>query len=362
MSFLAVGGVIAGLVVGCSQFRREQRAEWRGEAERACLRTGTIQQMPHATVAKALEGPGMCGADHPIRISAFTTRTLEHTASFPGSGGGAAAARLSQPGTLTCPMTTALQRWMDEVVQPAARARFGMAVTEVRTMGTYSCRPINNARGNRLSEHAFANAIDIGGFRLADNTIITLARGWHGDLNQQHFLREVHAGACRHFSTVLGPGYNALHYDHFHFDMARHGRSGNRSVCRPYPQAVPPPMDRPLIDPAQQLMARAQPGQMRDEPDARGQGRAYAETRDPFIRELMRRRELAAIEPRPQGLPAVPRNPNLDDEVRNATLRPGRPAGPPVMLYGRGNGPFLPLKEHEVTADDTDPITGTVGE
>ena len=41
-------------------------------------------------------------------------------------------------------------------------------------------------------------------------------------------LRRVRDGACRGFSTVLSPEYNAAHRDHFHFDMA--GRWGG--VCR----------------------------------------------------------------------------------------------------------------------------------
>jgi hypothetical protein len=37
---------------------------------------------------------------------------------------------------------------------------------------------------------------------------------------RQAFLRHVHAGACRHFGTVLGPEANEAHRNHFHLDMA----------------------------------------------------------------------------------------------------------------------------------------------
>lgn len=37
---------------------------------------------------------------------------------------------------------------------------------------------------------------------------------------QQAFLRQIHAGACRIFGTVLGPEANDAHRDHFHIDMA----------------------------------------------------------------------------------------------------------------------------------------------
>ena len=40
------------------------------------------------------------------------------------------------------------------------------------------------------------------------------------------FLDDIHEGACGLFATVLGPDYNALHANHFHFEMARWG------ICR----------------------------------------------------------------------------------------------------------------------------------
>jgi len=40
------------------------------------------------------------------------------------------------------------------------------------------------------------------------------------------FLREIHARACKHFGTVLGPEANNAHKNHFHVDMAPR-RNGN---------------------------------------------------------------------------------------------------------------------------------------
>ena len=37
---------------------------------------------------------------------------------------------------------------------------------------------------------------------------------------RQAFLREIHARACKHFGTVLGPEANNAHKNHFHVDMA----------------------------------------------------------------------------------------------------------------------------------------------
>ena len=91
-------------------------------------------------------------------------------------------------------------------------------------MGSYSCRGMNGQANARISEHAFGNAIDIGGFRLADGRRITVVHDWtRGDEQTQAFLRDVHAGACKTFTTVLGPGANVFHYNHIHVDLAMHG-------------------------------------------------------------------------------------------------------------------------------------------
>ena len=150
--------------------------------------------------------------------------------------------------TLDCPMVAELDQWLADTVQPAAQARFGMNVVQINSMGSYACRGMNNQRGASLSEHSFGNALDIGGFVLANGRQITLVRDWwHGDDQARAFLMDVHRGSCGHFTTVLSPGSNAFHYNHIHVDLAMHGRSG-RSICRPEPQdTLPPPDPSPLI-------------------------------------------------------------------------------------------------------------------
>ncbi len=44
---------------------------------------------------------------------------------------------------------------------------------------------------------------------------------------QRGLLNNVRADACGYFSTVLGPGYDRDHKDHFHFDL-RTRKSGYR--------------------------------------------------------------------------------------------------------------------------------------
>ena len=45
-------------------------------------------------------------------------------------------------------------------------------------------------------------------------------------LRESSLLNKIRSDACDRFTTVLGPGYNADHADHFHLDlMSRRGRS-----------------------------------------------------------------------------------------------------------------------------------------
>ena len=62
---------------------------------------------------------------------------------------------------------------------------------------------------------------------------MSVVKGWKGDPAEQEFLREAFVGACRYFTTVLGPGSDAFHYDHLHLDLARHNPRGERRVCKP---------------------------------------------------------------------------------------------------------------------------------
>ena len=69
-----------------------------------------------------------------------------------------------------------------------------------------------------MSEHAKANAIDIGGFTLANGETVDVLRDWRSGGGKGEFLRRLHAGACRYFRVTLGPEANREHRNHFHFD------------------------------------------------------------------------------------------------------------------------------------------------
>ena len=125
-------------------------------------------------------------------------------------------------GAMTCPAARQLARWVREAVQPAATQWLGSRIVRIESMGTYNCRPINNQAGNKLSEHGKANAVDIGAFVTEDGRRISVLKGWSDpDENVRRFLRAAHQAGCKRFQIGLGPDANALHRDHFHFDMGR---------------------------------------------------------------------------------------------------------------------------------------------
>ena len=139
----------------------------------------------------------------------------------------AAPLMIANLGPVTCDVSTAFAGWARYGVDRAARQILGSPLRSIETFGSYSCR--NVAGTNRRSGHSTAAAIDVSAFVLADGRRITLVNGWNGGTEaEREFLRTVHRSACRRFSTVLGPEYNAAHRDHFHLE----GVAGGSSYCR----------------------------------------------------------------------------------------------------------------------------------
>lgn len=120
---------------------------------------------------------------------------------------------------MTCKEALAFSIWERQVVQAAAFDELGQAVTGIDHYGSYACRRQYGRTEGPISEHASANAIDVAAFRLADGTVISVARDWADPGPRGRFLHRVRDGSCRIFLTTLSPDYNAEHHDHFHLDM-----------------------------------------------------------------------------------------------------------------------------------------------
>lgn len=194
-----------------------------------------------------------CGLPAPIRLKSL---------------GSSSAVVFDPPVEVNCRMMAALYRWDKTALEPAARNKLGSPVVRILGASGYACRNVYNRPDGNLSQHAFANAVDIAAFELKDGRSITVRKGWGPtarDLKAQakgkseqanmasksarfrssrsltrasllfkwsaqqkpepkpiavtNFLKAIHEGACREFETVLGPEANEEHRSHFHLDL-----------------------------------------------------------------------------------------------------------------------------------------------
>lgn len=134
---------------------------------------------------------------------------------------------------LTCSMALALATF-ERILQKEATTIFGSPVARIDQIGTYSCREIAAYPG-LVSDHAYANAIDLTRFVLKNGASIEILRDF--DLSEGAprkpagaFLRVVSQRANDEdvFSHVLTPFFNASHRNHFHLDLARYRNDGTR--------------------------------------------------------------------------------------------------------------------------------------
>ncbi len=210
-------------LIGCGgggTFNSGQRAPWRAKTEAACLASGAVSASEYVRPMATIDGPGVCGLERPLRVS--------------GLAGGPVG--VSPAATIGCPLTAGLDRWLKNSVQPAAYRYFGRPVVEIKQIASYGCRGRNGNNYGAISEHAFGNALDIAGFRLAGGNEITVVRGWwRGGPRERAFLQAVFAGACAEFYTVLGPGADRHHYNHIHVDLLFTNTRNGHHLCQPSP-------------------------------------------------------------------------------------------------------------------------------
>jgi hypothetical protein len=131
---------------------------------------------------------------------------------------------------VSCGVALALAR-LTEVAAEEARAELGVELASITQTGTYACRKM--VRYDWVSEHSYANAIDLEGFTLATGRKITVQRHF-GRTNQPpstpeaRFLRTVARRLYDEevFSVVLTPFFDVLHRNHFHLDLGRYRSDG----------------------------------------------------------------------------------------------------------------------------------------
>jgi hypothetical protein len=68
-----VGSVVLVALAGCGRgfFQGKEREVWRHEAEVQCLKSGSVKESSALVRISPIEGPGMCGADFPMKVAAL---------------------------------------------------------------------------------------------------------------------------------------------------------------------------------------------------------------------------------------------------------------------------------------------------
>jgi hypothetical protein len=68
-----VGSFVLVSLAGCGRgfFQSEEREPWRAEAEIACLKSGAVKENPELVRIDPISGPGVCGAEFPLKVSAL---------------------------------------------------------------------------------------------------------------------------------------------------------------------------------------------------------------------------------------------------------------------------------------------------
>ncbi len=194
---------------------------------------------------------GLCGAPAPILVKSI---------------GKDPAVAIEPPATMNCTLASKLDAWLKDTVQPAAAA-LGSAVVKIHNASSYKCRNRYGGANTKISEHAFADALDVSEFDLASGERVTVLDNWRRPPptpqppplpdpkptqdaevpltkvkiekasppvpppvakppiemsvaeRKSAFVHGIHDDACKTFNTVLGPDANAAHKNHFHLDM-----------------------------------------------------------------------------------------------------------------------------------------------
>lgn len=151
-----------------------------------------------------------CGIDYPVKVSSIGSVQMKPAA------------------TVTCQMAASFAAWTKRELVPAARLRYFTGVKTIHQGSSYSCRKIAGSR--TLSEHGKGNALDIMRIELNSGRDIEVEKPGLFAFRTRGFLNTVRSDGCNYFNTVLGPGYNYDHRNHFHFDIKQR-RNGYRA-CR----------------------------------------------------------------------------------------------------------------------------------
>lgn len=116
---------------------------------------------------------------------------------------------------VSCPVALALEKMSTMLA--------ANGVSDVIHLGTYNCRVISGT--NTISQHGFANAIDVSGLVTSSGDHYAVLDDWEfadAPVTEAGTLLKWFADTLYIewvFNVVLTPNFNAAHADHFHLDL-----------------------------------------------------------------------------------------------------------------------------------------------
>ncbi|MEN3794321.1 extensin family protein [Fulvimarina sp. MAC3] len=183
---------------------------WRNLPHKEALcRAALVQLGVEFTEPSPIRTSKSCSVPYPVKV----TRIAKGVAMSPAA-------------TLNCDAAFRISRWVDKEVKRAAHSTLGTRIAAIRNSSSYRCSRVAGSGG--ISQHASGNALDVAAFVMADGNEIDVEKKGILSPREKAFQNDVRGSACRWFGTVLGPGYDYLHRNHFHLDA----RERKKTYCK----------------------------------------------------------------------------------------------------------------------------------
>ncbi len=182
----------------------------------SCLATLKANKVDFQVVAQPAGSPP-CVVEQPVQLKSVLI--------------GGAILQLPDHPILNCKFAVQFASWLQELGGPAAIEKEGSALTHFYTGPGFVCRGRNGDNSAKISEHGYGNAVDVERLKFSDGLMILVHDAPDLTAPGYDVLKAMRASACTRFTTVLGPGSNAAHREHFHFDSGTHGKSGTYRIC-----------------------------------------------------------------------------------------------------------------------------------
>lgn len=173
-------------------------------------------------VVEAAEQPkasiNACKVSSPVRLISAPIKNTGQIIFFP-----------DRP-VLNCAFAQSFAQFSTTLAEPLARASLQSAIVAIETGPGYDCRHRNRLAVGKISAHGAGLAADMRSLKLADGRNLFVGKSLGAE---KLFLETLAKAACGFFSTVLGPGSDAMHQDHLHFDAETRSNKGGGHFCQP---------------------------------------------------------------------------------------------------------------------------------